>query len=88
MSAKQGAGGKEITLNSNYFELIAKPNWRLIQYRVDMKPDVENTKVKKALMYHHKEQLPRFLFDGTMIFSTTRFNQDDHPAVGHLVPGV
>ena len=30
---KKGAGGKEISLQSNYFELIAKPNWRLLQYR-------------------------------------------------------
>ena len=81
LSNKQGAGGKEINLASNYFELIAKPNWRLMQYRVDMKPEVENTKVRKALMYHHKEDLPRFLFDGTMLFSTTRLNQDDQPIV-------
>ena len=81
VSAKQGAGGKEITLQSNFFELIAKPNWRLLQYRVDMKPDVENTKVKKALMYHHKEDLPRFLFDGSMLFSTNRLNQDDQPII-------
>ena len=81
LSSKQGAGGKEINLASNYFELIAKPNWRLMQYRVDMKPEVENTKVRKALMYHHKEQLPRFTFDGTMLFSTTRLNQDDQPII-------
>ena len=79
LSSKMGAGGKEISLASNYFEVIAKPNWRLHQYRVDMKPEVENTKVRKALMYHHKEQLPRFLFDGTMLFTTRRLNQDDKP---------
>ena len=38
VDAKQGAGGREINLASNYFELIAKPNWRLLQYRVDMRP--------------------------------------------------
>ena len=80
--AKQGAGGKQINLTSNYFELIAKPNWRLLQYRVDMRPDEENTKVRKALMYQAgKEQLPKFIFDGTMLFSTTRLNQDDQPIV-------
>ena len=46
-----------------------------------LQPEVENTKVRKALMYHHKDQLPRFLFDGTMLFSTTRLNQDDQPIV-------
>ena len=81
LSSKQGAGGKEISLASNYFELIAKPNWRLLQYRVDMKPEVENPKVKKALMYGHREQLPKFTFDGTMLFSTSRLNQDDQPII-------
>ena len=81
VSAKQGAGGQGINLATNYFEVIAKPNWRLHQYRVDMKPDVEHTKVKKALMYHHKGELPKFLFDGTMLFCTTRLNTDDQPIV-------
>ena len=33
VSSKRGSGGTDITLSSNYFELIAKPNWRLMQYR-------------------------------------------------------
>ena len=83
VSAKQGAGGQGINLATNYFEVIAKPNWRLHQYRVDMKPDVENTKVRKALMYQQKDkgELPKFLFDGTMLFCTTRLNTDDQPIV-------
>ena len=66
---------------SNYYELIAKPNWRLMQYRVDMKPDVEMTKARKALMYQHKERLPKFMFDGTMLFSTARLSADDKPII-------
>ena len=33
VSSKRGSGGTDINLASNYFELIAKPNWRLMQYR-------------------------------------------------------
>ena len=38
---------------------------------------MELTKARKALMYQHKETLPKFRFDGTMLFSTTRLSPDD-----------
>ena len=79
--SKQGEGGTILPVNSNYFELIAKPNWRLLQYRVDMKPEVDHKGVRKALLYGHKEKLPKFIFDGTMIFATKRFTDDDRPLV-------
>ena len=81
LQSKRGEGGSEITVASNYFELIAKPNWSLLQYRVDMKPEVDHTGVRKALLYAHKEKLPKFIFDGTMIFATKRFTPDDRPLV-------
>ena len=67
VTSKQGEGGTDIAVTSNYFELISKPNWRLLQYRVDMKPDIDHTGVRKALLYAHKERLPKFIFDGTMV---------------------
>ena len=79
--SKQGTSGDSIQLLSNYYEVIAKPNWRLMQYCVDMKPDVELTKARKALMYQHKERLPKFMFDGTMLFSTARLSGDDNPII-------
>ena len=45
LTSKKGKGGVDVNLTSNYFPLIAKPNWRLLQYRVDMKPDIDMTKV-------------------------------------------
>ena len=81
LQSKRGEGGSEITVASNYFELIAKPNWRLLQYRVDMKPEIDHTGVRKALLYAHKEKLPKILFDGTMLFSTTRLSPDDKPLI-------
>ena len=38
LETKKGTGGIETKLSCNYFPLISKPNWRLLQYRVDMTP--------------------------------------------------
>ena len=40
-----------------------EPIWRLLQYRVDMKPDVDHTGSRKALLYVHKDILPKMIFD-------------------------
>ena len=66
---------------TNYFEVISKPQWRLLQYRVDTKPNIEHTGTRKAMLYAHKEQLPKMIFDGTMMFTTARVTQDDKPKV-------
>merc|ERR1711970_991164 len=81
LQSKKGTDGQEVTLGSNYFSLIAKPNWRLLQYRVDMKPDIDHTGVRKGLLYVHKASLPKFIFDGTILFTTTRLSPDDKPIV-------
>ena len=70
-----------MTVATNYFEVISKPNWRLLQYRVDMKPAMEHTGMRKAMLYAHKDKLPKMIFDGTMMFTTTRLMQDDKPKV-------
>jgi len=79
LQSKKGTLGDEMACASNYFALIAKPNWRLLQYRVDMSPDIDNTRVRKALLYNHKSTLPKFMFDGTIMFTTSRLNPDDSP---------
>ena len=43
LKSKQGSGGTPMDCTSNYFKLVGKPNWRLMQYRVDTKPNVEDT---------------------------------------------
>ena len=35
---RKGLRVLEVNSGTNYFTLIAKPNWRLLLYRVDMKP--------------------------------------------------
>jgi len=68
-----------VAVATNYFEVISKPGWRLLQYRVDMKPEIEHTGMRKALLYTHKDKLPKMIFDGTMMFTTARLTQDDKP---------
>jgi len=77
LDSKQGSGGNPMTVATNYFAMIQKPNWKLLQYRVDFSPPIEMTKVKKALLYRHKETLPKFMFDGTLLFTTTKLSPDD-----------
>ena len=45
LESKKGSGGKAVNLRTNYFSLNKKPNWSLYQYRVDMSPDIDYTKV-------------------------------------------
>ena len=68
-----------MTVATNYFEVISKPGWRLLQYRVDMTPAMEHTGMRKAMLYAHKDKLPKMIFDGTMMFTTARLTQDDKP---------
>ena len=78
LQTKKGTEGTDINLGTNYFALIA---WRLLQYRVDMKPEIDHTGVRKGLLYVHKAILPKIIFDGTIMFSTTRLSPDDKPMV-------
>jgi len=79
--SKKGSGGEEIPVSTNYFKLVAKPNWRLLQYRVDMTPEIDETKLRKAMMNQHRAVLPSFIFDGTGLFTDTRLSADDSPIV-------
>ena len=45
LSKKQGAGGVDIDLLTNYFSLVQKPDWSLYQYAVTFKPDLEDSRV-------------------------------------------
>jgi len=81
LESKKGSGGEEITISANFFSLVAKPNWRLLQYRVDMVPEIDDTRIRKGLLYAHKASLPSFLFDGTGLFTDTRLHPEDKPLV-------
>ena len=68
-------------MSANFFSLVAKPNWRLLQYRVDMVPEIDMTKTRKALLYQRKAALPSFMFDGTGLFTDTSLHPEDNPLV-------
>ena len=50
-------------------------NWRLLQYRVD-------TGVRKALFYHHKATLPKFMFDRTQPTEYNYYNPKSSITLG------
>eukprot|EP00092_Neocalanus_flemingeri_P037390 GFUD01040714.1.p1 GENE.GFUD01040714.1~~GFUD01040714.1.p1 ORF type:complete len:911 (-),score=265.15 GFUD01040714.1:184-2916(-) len=79
--SKKGSGGEEITITANFFALVAKPNWRLMLYRVDMVPEIDNTKVRKGLLYVHKDRLGSVIFDGTVLYTDSTLTPDQKPLV-------
>lgn len=47
----------------------------LLQYRVDFIPEIDHTGVKKAMVRMHEERLGKYVFDGTLLYNTTRLPQ-------------
>jgi len=80
---KTGTDGVPVTVASNYFAMIRKTNWRLLQYRVDFNPPLgdDMTRVKKALLYRHKDTLPKFMFDGSLMFTTSYLSTENTPII-------
>ena len=70
--------GKPLEVTTNFFRVVSKPDWRLLKYRVDMKPDIDHTAVRKAMVYQHKgTKLQNMVFDGTLLFTDTRLSPTD-----------
>lgn len=70
--SKKGTGGQAIKVTANYFKLNLKNDWTIYQYRVDFTPDIEDTRMKKAVLRRERTQIGGNLFDGTMIFTVNR----------------
>lgn len=63
----------KVTIISNYFGFKHKPDFKLLQYRVDFSIDEDRTFVKKHLLRQHKDKnLPAFIFDGSIMYTTNR----------------
>lgn len=69
-----GTSGVPVKLNANYFPITSYTNWCLYQYRVDFSPEEDRIGTKRGLLSQHQEKLGGYLFDGTMLFTGTRFN--------------
>lgn len=61
---------------ANYFPITSYTNWCLYQYRVDFNPEEDRIGTKRGLVAQHRERLGGYLFDGTMLFSGTRFDPE------------
>ena len=69
-------GGVPFETATNYFKIIQKPNWKLLQYRVDFNPPEDDTRIRKDALKEHKQTLGRFLFDGTMLVTPQKYAKD------------
>ncbi|XP_043950297.2 protein aubergine [Drosophila biarmipes] len=86
LATKNGVTGTRITVQTNYFKLLKRPNWTIYQYHVDFVPDVDNTRIRRAFINHHRSLLGGYIFDGTILFCTTQFKPvQNSPYVLELV---
>lgn len=76
IDSKMGSAGRVVTLQANYFKILKKPTWSLYQYRVDFSPETELPGMRKFLIKEHKMILGGYLFDGSMLFTAMRLQQD------------
>ncbi len=81
--------GKAVKFNAvtNYFEIAKRPDWNLLQYRVDFKPDVDETLARKRLLRIQSVSAALNngfnIFDGTMLFMTARVQNDQISFTGN-----
>ncbi|KAH8341382.1 hypothetical protein KR059_005676 [Drosophila kikkawai] len=73
LATKCGTTGTRITVQTNYFKIVKRPNWTIYQYRVDFSPDVDNTRLRRAFLHEHRSLLGGYIFDGTILFSSNHF---------------
>lgn len=77
MVTKQGTDGKQIKLLSNYFRLVTKPQWRIVHYHVEFAPEIEIVRVRCGVLSQHAESFGTgYLFDGSQLFTTKKFDKD------------
>lgn len=72
---KVGNKGAPFNAYTNAFKIQKRPNWNLVQHRVDFKPEEDNTRIKRGLLRQLDSALNcEYIFDGTMMFSTKRLD--------------
>lgn len=71
-----GSGGQSIALLANYFPITTYTDWTLYQYRVDFNPPQSRINIQRGLLSVHQETLGAYIFDGTMLFSSKKYNPD------------
>ncbi|XP_057321204.1 piwi-like protein Siwi isoform X2 [Microplitis mediator] len=72
--SKKGTGGNPAKLQANFFKILSAPDWCLLLYRVDFAPEEDRTMVRKGLVRLHREQLGVYVFDGTLLYTVSRYH--------------
>ena len=75
MFLSTGKDGEPCIVAANYFELTSRPDFHLLQYRVDFAPELDHMGVRKAMVRQHEQQLGKYLFDGTLLYNVVRLPQ-------------
>lgn len=75
---KQGSSGRKIELQANYLALnTTNQIFLLYQYRVDFKPEVDLTPLRKRYLGKAvREHLSGYIFDGTVLYTQKKINPD------------
>ncbi|KAF6217336.1 hypothetical protein GE061_001690 [Apolygus lucorum] len=73
--ALEGMKGQSVILQANYFQFNTKTDLILYQYKVDFNPDIDATYVKKDVLSRIKDDFGQYLFDGTVLITTTKLRQ-------------
>lgn len=68
--------GQPILLTANYFPITSYTNWCLYQYKVKFNPEENNISVKRGLLANHKNVLGPYIFDGDLMFSSTKYHSN------------
>lgn len=70
-------GDRQVTLFTNYFDMSIR-NWEIFQYAVTFDPEIELTRLKKALLWRALEEPRAKIFDGAVLRTHTRIPEDKH----------
>lgn len=74
---KKGSSGRAVSLTANYFRLQTMPSWKIYQYHVDFEPQIDITGARKALFRTHRERFQGFIFDGAILLTSTKLDEDE-----------
>lgn len=56
--------------------MLTRPNFDVVQYRVDFEPDIESSGIRKRLLQEHIAGTGAFIFDGSSLFLMQRLPND------------
>ena len=79
LQSKAGTSGQPFKCIANYFKVKQRPDWSLVQYRVDFAPEEDRTFVRKVLVKEHAHSIRDgwYIFDGTMMYTSGNIDGSD-----------